>query len=190
MFPLQKIYKGVQGVLKHNYDLLKEASLDEQVDLLVDMIEQFTSECDRRGAEKFFRIHWSGDFFDAQYTGAWSYVISQFRDIQFWVYTRNPDAATILHLGKHSNLSLYFSGDEDNIDTCIDMHKLGLKIAFVGRTFEESAKYMAEITEERVIRCPENRGSLALISPKGSACIRCGLCVHERQHVAFSESGR
>ena len=190
VMPLQKVYKGVRGVLVHNWELLRSATFTEQVELLTAMIAEFDAECVRREAPPLFRIHWSGDFFSDQYTGAWSYVISQFPHIQFWVYTRSADAAMILHLGKHSNLSLYYSGDEDNVDSCIDMDRLGIKIAFVGRTFEESDKYMAEITEARAIKCPEIRGSLPLISPKGSACFRCGLCVNERQHVTFSASGR
>jgi hypothetical protein len=93
---LEKIYKGVKAVLLHNWDLLSNADFDTQVQLIDEMIVDFKKDCDKRSAEKLFRIHWDGDFFNDQYTLAWKTVIEKHEDVQFWVYTRVASAARIL----------------------------------------------------------------------------------------------
>ena len=103
---LERVYKGVRDTLLHNWDLLKDANKTVMVELLNEMISDFKKDCDKRNAEKLFRIHWDGDFFSDEYAYAWKDVINNNLDVQFWVYTRVPTAAIILK--GIENLSLYY----------------------------------------------------------------------------------
>ncbi|MFM7988840.1 MAG: GP88 family protein, partial [Candidatus Fonsibacter sp.] len=109
---LEKVYKGVRDVLMHNWDLLANGSPEDMIFLLDEMIVDFKKDCDKRNAEKLFRIHWDGDFFSDTYAYAWKDVIENNTDVQFWVYTRVNSAAVILK--GISNLSLYYSTDDEN----------------------------------------------------------------------------
>jgi hypothetical protein len=182
---LEKIYKGVSTVLLRNFDALKDASLEEMTTLLGEMIADFVKDCDKRQAEKLFRIHWDGDFFSGTYVAAWSRVIADNPDVQFWAYTRVQTAAAFLHSRRHANLSLYFSADEDNIDIARAVEALGIRIAFVGQSFADGKAAFGNATP-----CPENNRKLPLIAESGSACVRCGLCVNGRRNVLFSVSKR
>ncbi|QFG12593.1 hypothetical protein PBI_TOAKA_94 [Mycobacterium phage Toaka] len=180
---LEKIYKGVSAVLLHNWELLNGASLEDTTVLLAEMIAAFVKESDKRKAPKIFRIHWDGDFFSPTYVAAWSRVIRDNPDVQFWAYTRVATAALFLHAQKLSNLALYFSSDEDNVTVARMLEGKGINIAHVARTFDAGKAEFPKAT-----RCPENNGSLPLISTKGSACAACGLCVNGRKSVLFSTS--
>ena len=71
---LEKIYKGVKDVLLSNWNALQNATQDEMVVMLSEMIQDFKNDCDKRNAEKLFRIHWDGDFFSDEYVLAWKSV--------------------------------------------------------------------------------------------------------------------
>lgn len=182
---LEKIYKGVRDVLTRNFDALRDASYADMVTMLDAMVAEFRTESEKRGATKIFRIHWDGDFFSGVYTAAWDTVIRQNSDIQFWVYTRVAPAALYLHNSQHANLGLYFSADPDNIAKARFLESRGINIAYVDRTFDNGK---AEFPN--AVRCPENNRAIALISDKGSACARCGLCVEGRKSVLFSVTKR
>jgi hypothetical protein len=182
---LEKIYKGVSRILLNNFDALKATDFGGMVELLTDMIADFRADCVKRGAPMLFRIHWDGDFFSGVYTAAWNEVIRRNPDIQFWVYTRVAPAALYLHNGQHTNLGLYFSADPDNINTAKVLSAKGIKIAYVDRSFAEGKTEFPSAT-----RCPENNRAIELISDKGSACARCGLCVFGRKDVLFSTTKR
>jgi hypothetical protein len=178
---LEKIYKGVKNVLVRNFDALQNATRAEMIDMLSDMVADFVRDCDKRGAKKLFRIHWDGDFFSPVYATAWAAVIKANPDVQFWAYTRVPTAALYLHAQKLGNLALYFSADPDNVTVAKHLESQGILIAYVDRTFAQGKAAYAGAT-----RCPENNGAMPLITDKGSACVRCGLCVNGRKSVLFS----
>ncbi|AXC33553.1 hypothetical protein SEA_SHAM4_94 [Mycobacterium phage Sham4] len=180
---LEKVYKGVSAVLLHNWEVLSTATFEEMVVLLGEMIAEFVKESDKRKAPKIFRIHWDGDFFSGAYVAAWARVIRDFPDVQFWAYTRVQTAAVFLHSQKLSNLALYFSGDRDNLTIARHLEGMGINIAYVDRTFAEGKAQFPG-----AVRCPENNGAIELISPEGSACARCGLCVNGRKSVLFSST--
>lgn len=181
---LEKVYKGVRTVLERNFEIIDTASgLAERFNLLDDMIQDFKRDCDKRGAEKLFRIHWDGDFYSAAYTAAWAKVIAHHPDVQFWAYTRVNSAAMFLHGKRLGNLSLYYSADRDNIESARHMERLGIKLAYVGDTFDEGKAVVPN-----AVRCPENNKAIELITPEGSACVRCGMCVKGRRSVLFSAS--
>lgn len=182
---LEKIYKGVSAVLLHNWELLSKADYPTTVQLLTDMVSDFRAESVKRGAPLVFRIHWDGDFFSGVYVSAWAKVIREFSDIQFWAYTRVGSAATFLHAQRLPNLSLYFSADRDNVAVAHALAERGINVAYVGDTFADGK---AEFSS--AVRCPENNGAIELITPEGSACVRCGLCVKGRKSVLFSASKR
>lgn len=183
---LERIYKGVRDTLVHNWDLLKNADGPTMVNLINEMIEDFKQDCNKRNAKKLFRIHWDGDFFNDTYTHAWKTVINNHPDIQFWVYTRVSNAATILK--GIDNLSLYFSTDGDNRETAKVLSEQGIKLAYLSTTFDLGRQDMLELIGKSGVKCPENNKKIPLISKQGSACVTCGQCVYERNDILFSSS--
>jgi hypothetical protein len=182
---LEKVYKGVKAVLLHNWELLKDADSETMIALLSDMLSDFKIDCDKRGADKLFRIHWDGDFFNDTYAHAWRTVIENNSDIQFWVYTRVKSAAIILK--DVSNLSLYYSTDDENADTGAELKTLhDIRLAYLGKTFLATESKMKELTGKVGAKCPENNKSIPLISTTGSACVSCKLCVYGKADIRFS----
>lgn len=184
---LEKIYKGVKATLLHNWELLKDADYGVMVGLLSDMIADFISDCEKKNAPKLFRIHWDGDFFNDVYTLAWAEVIRINSDVQFWVYTRVPNAAVMLK--GIPNLSLYFSTDDENVESATKLkQENGIRLAYLGKTFAVTESKMKEITGKIGAKCPENAKRIPLISQNGSACVSCGLCVFGKADIRFSAS--
>jgi ferredoxin len=184
---LEKIFPSVKVNLLHNWELLKDADGETMVRLLNEMIVDFKADCTKKNAPMLFRIHWDGDFFNDTYAYAWKIVIDKHEDVQFWVYTRVKSAALILK--DISNLSLYYSTDDDNKEIAHDL-KLneGIRLAYLGKTFAVTESTMKELTGKPGAKCPENMKSIPLISSNGSACVSCGLCVYGKADVRFSAS--
>jgi ferredoxin len=184
---LEKVYKGVKAVLLHNWELLRNADGETMVSLLDEMIVEFHADCDKRNAEKLFRIHWDGDFFNETYAYAWKTVIEKHPDIQFWVYTRVASAAVILK--GIPNLSLYYSTDDENKDTAKELRtNHGTRLAYLAKNFAVAETVMKELTGKVGAKCPENAKRIPLISTNGSACVSCGLCVFNKADIRFSAS--
>ena len=184
---LEKIYKGVRDTLLHNWNLLKDADHDTMEALLMEMIEDFKKDCDKREAPKLFRIHWDGDFFSDEYAFAWKHVILNNPDVQFWVYTRVKSAAVMLK--GMDNLSLYFSADSENIKTAVDLKlNYGVRMAYLAQNFAMGQEQMKELISKPGAKCPENAKRIPLISTNGSACVTCGLCVYNKADIVFSAS--
>lgn len=181
---LEKVYKGVREVLLHNWNLLKDATYPNMVALIGEMISEFRADCEKRGAEKYFRLHWDGDFFSDDYTLAWKDVILANPDIQFWAYTRVASSARILQ--GTPNLGLYFSADNENIAVAEQLRSEGIRLAYLADTFAEGQKKMISLTARPGAKCPENTRQLPLISEKGSACMACGLCPKGKADIVFS----
>ena len=182
---LEKVYKGVRDNLLHNWNLLKDADHDTMENLLQDMINDFKADCEKKDAEKLFRIHWDGDFFSDEYAFAWKHVILNNPDIQFWVYTRVPSAANILK--GMDNLSLYFSTDKDNKEIAISLNKeKGIRLAYLADTFAIGQADLKEMIGKPGAKCPENKKAIPLIDKGGSACVKCSLCVYEKADIVFS----
>ena len=184
---LERIYKGVKEILVDNWNQLKDAKYPEMVRLLDEMIIDFKKDCDKRNADKLFRIHWDGDFFNVNYTIAWAAVIKKHADVQFWVYTRSDFAVPILN--GIPNLALYFSADDANFELAAKLkQEQGVSLAYLAENFAMGKDKMLEIVSKSAVPCPENNKKLPLISDKGSACVTCGQCVFERNDILFSRS--
>ena len=182
---LEKVFKGVRVNLLHNWDLLKDADIETMTDLLDEMITEFVKDCEKRSAEKLFRIHWDGDFFSKEYTFAWAAVIIKHADVQFWAYTRSDFAVPILQ--GISNLGLFFSTDDDNRELGKSLKQTyGVKLAFLAKTFAEGKAGMLPISPKSAIPCPENNGKIKMIDEGGSACVKCSQCVFARNDILFS----
>lgn len=202
---LEKIYKGVRGVLTHNWEALQGRDANGMAELLQEMVDAFRADCIKVNAkrakkgeapvEMAFRIHWDGDFFSLDYAAAWAYVIAGNRDVHFWVYTRSfVDALNVLPIfdgmADRSNLSLYLSVDSANIGAAGKARRdyPWTKWAYLSETFASGREEMSDngAGDGRKYNCPENGGRIALIDEKGSACIKCGICPKGRGDVVFS----
>jgi hypothetical protein len=186
---LEKIYKGVRSVLTANFEALRNAGgIDGMTELLAAMISEFNAECEHKNAEKKFRIHWDGDFFSRDYAQAWANVVRAFPEITFWVYTRSFGAINVLDIITDiPNLTVYLSADKDNIALANERAAEfpGVFIATLADTFAEARETIIDSTR-KVYNCPENKKSIPLISEKGSACVRCGICIAGRGDVTFA----
>lgn len=184
---LEKIFKGFRENILYNWDLLKDARRETIVQLLDDMILAFIADCEKWDAKKLFRIHSDGDFFNRDYVLAWREVIKRHADVQFWVYTRS--AFAIPDLVNIENLGLYFSTDDENLELADGLKKTyGVKLAYLAQNFEAGQAQIKSMTARPGAKCPENKKALPLISPEGSACVRCSLCVFQKTDVVFSAS--
>ena len=184
---LERVFKGVRNVLLSNWEQLNACGFAGKVSLLGEMIVEFVEECDKRNAEKLFRIHWDGDFFNEEYTKAWAVVILSNPDVQFWAYTRSDFAIPLLI--DLPNLSLYFSADEANKDLAIAIKKTyGVKLAYLAKDFATGKSDFEQLQEKSAIPCPENNKKISMISTKGSACVLCSQCVFNRNDILFSAS--
>ena len=141
---------------------------------------------DKKGLKDAINNIETGDsyFFNADYTWAWKVVIENNTDTQFWVYTRNPDAARALR--NIPNLSLYYSADAENWEFAPQ----GVKIAYLGDTFDLAKQAMLAMTGKPAAACPEQLKRIPLISEKGGACAVCRLCIDGKSDIRFSISKR
>lgn len=182
---LEKVFKGVRNVLVSNYEQLLFENFAGKVLLLDEMIQEFEEECEKRNADKLFRIHWDGDFFDEEYTLAWRVVINAHPDVQFWAYTRSDFAVPILI--NIPNLALYFSADSANKTLAWQLKReYGVKLAYLAKDFATGKSDFNEQQDKSAIPCPENNRKLPMISTKGSACVACSQCVFARNDILFS----
>jgi hypothetical protein len=195
---LENMRPAVRSLVLGNLEALQAAgTVEAMADLLQAMVDAFRKDCDnatRKGwtIKRAFRIHWDGDFFSTDYAMAWARVIAATPDVHFWVYTRSftgtVDVMPIFDaMADRSNLSLYLSADRDNVTAAVAARKVypWARWAWLAQTFADG---LAEMPASDVKRyaCPENAGRIELITPKGSACIRCGICPDARGDVIFS----
>lgn len=179
---LEKIYKGFRDTVLYNWNMLKGLDWAGMYTLLDSMIDDFEAECDKWNAPKHFRIHADGDFFSLDYTQAWGNVIMDHPNVQFWVYTRVPESA--IELNPLENCSVYFSADPENVLVARRLMDQGIRIAMLDDTFDDARALIGT----KAVRCPENNKAIPLISERGSACERCGLCIFGRNNVLFSRT--
>lgn len=183
---IEKIFKQTRLLLLDNWNNIQNKTQEEMIIMLQYMIDDFKHESDKYHAEKLFRIHWDGDFFSEDYTLAWKQVILNNTDVQFWVYTRVRNAAIML--SNISNLSLYFSADDDNYDDAKYLAGEGVSLAWLSDTFDEAKHYLLELTGKPGASCPEQTRQIPLISNDGGACYTCGLCIHNKANIRFAIS--
>lgn len=186
---LEKMYPNVRKAMTSNYEALSGMTRIEMIDALSEVVATFVADCDKRNADKIFRIHHDGDFFSIDYAAAWANVMQQFPSVQFWAYTRTfyPALDVVPVLINIPNLTLLLSVDKDNLPHARKYFDTpGLRMAFLGKTFDDA---LAMRRNKSVAKCPELTKALPLISEKGGACAVCRLCVSgDKADVAFSSS--
>ncbi len=184
---LEKVFKGVRQVLVSNYEQLLATDTLGMIALIDEMIQEFKADCEKRNADKLFRIHWDGDFFSEDYARAWAFVIRLNPDVQFWAYTRSDFAVPILV--NIPNLALYFSADSANKTLAWELKReYGIKLAYLAKDFATGKSDFNEQQEKSAVPCPENNKKIPMISEKGSACVMCSQCVFARNDILFSAS--
>lgn len=185
----EKAYTSVRKLVEHNFDLLKDASFDQMVWLLAEMMDRFTATCTKRGAAKIFRIHWDGDFFSLEYAKAWATVIKYNPDVQFWAYTRSfvPALNVVPTLTGIDNLSLYLSADSENMEHAVAVQQeFGTRLATLSEYTDDTKALLIGLTGRPGAACPENLKRIPLITKDGGACFSCGLCITGTADIRFS----
>ena len=163
-------YPAVALSLDFNSMMLQNASKDEMIDILTNTMNTFVDSCNED--EMYFKIHYSGDIFSAEYAAAWNEVIQEFPEVYFWTYTRSFEFVPALLGG--GNLSIYLSCDPVNFKEAVatyDKYKAAcntLALAYMGDNPPQPELY-------RWVFCPEVTGILKQ-GAKG-ACARCRLCL-------------
>lgn len=188
---LENVYKGIKGVVDHNYDCLLACNGDVEAmaNLIRDMIAEFTAECDRKGAPKSFRIHWDGDFFSTEYAEAWARVIRETPDVKYWVYTRSFVTVNVIPtIANIPNLTVYLSVDEYNAPhvPALLVKYPTLRTATLTDTMTSGLPMMRDLTGKPGAMCPEITKQVPLITTEGGACITCGICVDGKADVRFA----
>jgi ferredoxin len=196
---LTRIRPATAAMLARNLATLRAAgTVPAMTGLLGDAVDAYRREltlAQARGVTvaRVFRIHWSGDFYSTDYARAWARVIADRPDVEFWAYTRSftdPVDVTGVLAGL-GNLRLYLSVDRDNVAAAQLVRTVhpGLRWAWLGETFADGKAGLADRVGA-VYPCPENGRRLPMITDRGSACVRCGICPDGRGDVLFSITRR
>lgn len=185
-------YKGVGPVLLHNTNMLRVSTKPQKVQLLTQEFARFQAKELKRSEPKlYYRIHWSGDVYDAEYGGALAESMLAFPNITFWNYTRSLHLAVGL-ANAVPNLIQFLSLDAINLEA-------GLVVYFEYKTSKQNKhdnlhiSYMADAddfnrryTEYRarhktwpeqppvLTSCPVDEGKLKL----DGACAKCRKCLN------------
>lgn len=194
---LERMYPSARRLLISNWEELLYADYLDGVDgmaqLLAYMVSDFVTDSRKKNAPLVFRIHWDGDFFSYDYALAWAKVARAYADVEFWVYTRSftNDLNVLPAIVGIPNIVVYLSADPVNMALANQRagEYPGTLIATVADTFAMAKDTILDITR-KTYDCPENGKRIALISEKGSACVRCNICVKGRGDVLFSVTKR
>jgi hypothetical protein len=191
---LEKVFPSMRALLEHNWQILSNADYGTMVRELNTMIGGFVADCEKRGAEKAFRIHWDGDFFSREYASAWANVVRRNPDVTFWVYTRSfTNSLNVIDLiADIPNLSVYLSVDvanEEWADVIIAEYP-SVMVASLSDTMDNAAKVIERVRNNNRpgAKCPELIGSIPLIDVKGGACFTCQLCPKGKADIRFASS--
>ena len=76
-------------VLKCREDNLQDSLQDDFVQNMVNAIEEYRNRKSWKDKTILFRIHESGDFYNAEYTKKWLEVAGRFPDIKFLAFTKS-----------------------------------------------------------------------------------------------------
>lgn len=167
MSTIARIYPYAGKTLANNTELLRKANLKEKISLIRNTVMKWL--LDEGHKNQFFRIHYSGDFFDEEYARAWSVVIKEWPLVRFWVYTRSLFAVPIL--AECKNLALYISVDPVNREDALATYEpfkdyKNVALAFMGTP---------EGVDQKFIACPDISGKVKKDKEAGS-CSKCRLC--------------
>jgi hypothetical protein len=194
--------------LQRNLDVMQEnESVEAMTAIVGELVSDYIAKADKLHIDpeaRRFRIHWSGDFFSTDYAQAWRTVIGQHPGIKFFAYTRSfqPDVNVLPILSGVSNLDLFLSVDEQNVDYAREAlaGAPDARVAYLVDYYEDVAVLIAKLGRNegyRDMACPENmrnekgRRRLPVISKRGGACARCTYCIDKPNtwDVVFVKEG-
>lgn len=194
---LERMYPSARALLISNFEELLYADylngVKGMAELLAYMVSDFVTDSLKKNAPLVFRIHWDGDFFSYDYALAWAMVARMFTGVEFWVYTRSftEELNVLPAIVGIPNMVVYLSADPVNMELANKRASEfpGTFIATVADTFVMARDTIVDATR-KTYNCPENGKRIPLISEKGSACVRCNICIKGRGDVLFSVSKR
>jgi len=183
---LEKMYPAFRELALHNWELLKDATHAEMVELLREMIAEFSQECAKNNISKVFRWHADGDIFSADYAMAINKIAYMFPDVQFWIYTRSFEFVS--YINGIPNLAVYLSVDSENEDAALYVKNTykGVRLAYLAETHDKGKEFMLAETGKPGAICPENAKRIPLITKDGGACFTCGLCIFGKADIRFA----
>lgn len=218
--PLLKAYKGIKGTLQHNTNVVRAwPDWSNLADILDNAFARFEKSMDKRAARTgenvhsllYFRLHWSGDVFDATYAKALAEAMIRHPRITFWTYTRTFDRGVVPILKKAGNLILYLSLDEVNWKDgfkCFFQNDMWrdprFKVAFMGKDRAVLRQHLDEICRtngkalglrassrrtafiqwlwnQSISKCPVDAGEM----PLEGGCMKCRQCIRAGHPVLF-----
>ena len=181
VFKTMAFRPAVHGVLKHNTDLLMNASFEEQVRLLSDEFEryykswcryvQYTKPVNPR--ECCYRIHWAGDCFSSIYAHALRKAMeAKSGKMRFWGYSRS--LFSIPAMQGLENCNWLISLDDMNKEHAVPY----LEQFHPGVLRKEGNVGIAYMSDEAPDRfdlkpCPADKGEVH----HAGACSNCTRCV-------------
>jgi len=93
----------------------------------LDFVELLTGVIINSGV-RTFKIHWSGDFFSADYIDAWTTVVGLLPEVRFWCYTRAWFRANwreaLLRLNDLRNMQVNLSTDRSMLEIPAELNRL------------------------------------------------------------------
>lgn len=168
MAKIVQIYKSVGARLSDNTRLVVGKSYSDMVPVIRASVQRFVE--DNEEKDWYFRLHYSGDFFSADYAKAWATVINEFPKVKFWVYTRSFHL--VQYLVDCTNLTVMLSIDPVNKEKGLALARLyetrpNIGLAWLGKEKPEGFRW---------VTCPETSGILENTKERG-ACAKCRLCI-------------
>ena len=144
-----KQYPNVRTAWDRNLDMIKNDIESFKVNITLQLLKTRKS---------VVRIHASGDFISQDYVNAWYEIAKEFKDINFYTYTKSLDRFDFTELNSLSNVNIIDSfidgklnyGDDNHVQDLIDNHGAFLCPATVDKTVKcgEGCNYC--VTENRV----------------------------------------
>ena len=205
---------AVRNLLTENFILMKQGDTYQVSEALNSEFDRFEKAEDRRKAKGLktfmnYRLHWSGDFFNHEYTLTVAKAIDSHPRINFWGYTRNFDVLDAF--STCTNLVMYLSIDEVNVQQGLlayEEHngpmRNNLRLAYMGkdpsidaakaavlRDLEERNRIRVKdgkpsrntdwLTSLRLSPCPVDNGGLKY----ELGCATCGRCFRSKKENVF-----
>lgn len=126
------------------------------------------------------RIHVSGDFYDAVYTGKWLEVAARHPKVRFYAYTRSwrvPEVVPVLEaLAALPNVRLWYSCDTDTGEPA--SVPAGVRLAFLQHAEIAVPRRARLVFRTRSMR-PKPRVGLPVVCPQETnRSVNCGSCQH------------
>lgn len=157
-------------VLEHNTKLLTKIKGEKRIKIFIDEFTRFYN-----SGGKYYRIHWSGDCPDLEYTCDLAAAMKAMNGkVHFWGYSRS--LFTVVPMSKIPNVTWYISADSVNLKKVITfMQKLYPDVLNgkgpVWLAYMSKTKPPAVLG--KMVSCPADSKQIDI----ENACQKCKLCI-------------